>query len=60
MLSGANFKADNDVYAANVERMLLNDENKVVPVGESYQQDILDEPSINSYRSIKDTSIRPV
>ncbi len=54
VLAGVNFKEENDVYAANVERMFLNeDEKRISPVGDSYQRDILDEPSMNSVKSFK-------
>ncbi len=54
VLAGVSFKEENDVYAANVERMFLNeDEKRVIPVGDSYHRDVLDEPSMNSVKSFQ-------
>ncbi len=54
ILSGRNFKEENDTFAANMYRMFHPDyDKKVLPVSNSYENatDMLDERSMNSVRS---------
>ena len=59
ILSGRNFKDENDIYASNMDRMFhpesYRDKDKVLPVTSSYEKshDMLDERSMNSVRSFR-------
>ena len=55
ILSGANFKEENDVFTANMEKMFHPDYEKVMPVSRSYETstDMMDERSMNSLRSFR-------
>ena len=55
VLTGTNYKAENDKFVANMERMFHPENVKVLPVSKSYEDsnDILDERSMNSVRSYR-------
>ena len=59
ILSGRNFKDENDIYAANLDRMFhpesYQGKDKVHPVSSGYEKshDMLDEKSMNSVRSFR-------
>ena len=61
ILSGRNFKDENDIYAANLDRMFHPEnyqdkgKDKVHPVSSSYEKshDMLDEKSMNTVKSFR-------